>query len=204
MTRDERGFTLIETLVAVTVMGVIVGAITTALMLFFTTTQDTTDRLAESPEAQIASTYLTRDAQSVQVTTSRCAQSSWPAGSTHLASFGRRDPMASTDPTDDRAVIASYVVSTASGSTQKQLRRYECTDDTVFDTPGAAFPTSLATASDATIVIAYVDPSAATTITTSATSTTASLSICTAKTATAECRNGTTLPFELTVARRVP
>jgi hypothetical protein len=194
--------TLIEVAVAVTVLGIVLGAITTALILFFTSTQETTERLAESPEMQIASTYLTRDAQSGQsaLDNSRCASSAW-TGQTHFVSFGWREPGSTTSVTDDRAMIVTYVVAQEAGSFQKELRRYAC--EAALTTPGATFPTSISTATDTETVIAFVAPDAPVPSATVTSSTVGiSLRVCTASTSSAVCKQGTGEPFNLTVSRR--
>ena len=202
MRHDERGFTLIELVVATTVLGIIMSTISIALVLYLNATGETTDRLAESPELQIASVYLTRDAQSAEVTTSDCAPSSWSgAGFTELVSFGWRDPGDSTDIDDDNAVVVSYVVAAGANPMQKELRRYECS--LLLDTPGAVIPATIATADDTQTVIALVDPSTTPSATVSASTVAVSLDVCTAKTTAAQCKNaGTSVPFDLSVSRR--
>lgn len=205
----EDGFTLIELLVASTILVVVVATISLALGLFFSATGETTDRLAESPEVQVASVYVTRDAQSAEfadtnvATAKTCAAGTW-TGFTHLVSFAWRDPGTTTEVVgQDRAVVVSYVVATsASNPSQKELRRYACTKQ--FTVPGEAFPSTIATAADTQTLIALVDPSTpapAASVTT--TRVTMSMGVCTAKTGAAQCKNGVSLPFDLSVTRRV-
>lgn len=199
MRRDESGFTLIELVITTTVLGIVMSVVGAAFYVFFRTTGETTERLAESPALQIASTYLTRDVQSAQVFTSTCG--SWPAGSSALASFGWRDPGATTAIADDRAVVVSYVLAAGSNPWQKQLDRYECTQP--MTTPGAAFPAALSSGTRTTVA-AFVDPtpSKAPVANTTGNPVTIAFSVCTAKTTAAECNSGSSVPFSLSVARR--
>lgn len=199
MRRDDSGFTLVELVITTTILGVVMSVLGTAFYVFFRTTGETAERLAESPALQIASTYLTRDAQSAQVFTSTCG--SWPAGSSALASFGWRDPGATTGIADDRAVVVSYVVATGSNPWQKQLDRHECTQ--AMTTPGAAFPAAIASGTKTTVV-AFVDPTPARApvANTTGNPVTIAFSVCTAKTTAAECKSGSSVPFSLSVTRR--
>lgn len=199
MRQDDSGFTLVELVITTTVLGIVMSVVGTAFFVFFRTTGETTERLAESPALQIASTYLTRDAQSAQVFTSRCG--TWPAGSTSLAHFGWRDPGVATGIGDDKAVVVSYVVSAGSNPFQKQLDRYQCTIP--MTTPGAAFPATLSSASKTTVV-AFLDPTPARApaANTTGNPVTIAFGVCTAKTTAAACNSGSSVPFSLSVTRR--
>jgi prepilin-type N-terminal cleavage/methylation domain-containing protein len=65
---DDAGFTLIELLVSVVILGFIVAAISTALIAVIHNTNGTSQRLAESHDAQVAAAYFGNDAQSAAVT----------------------------------------------------------------------------------------------------------------------------------------
>lgn len=197
--RGQKGFTLIELLITTTVLGVVMGAVSMALVLFLTTTGETTERLAESPEAQIASVYLTRDAQSAEVTDRTCG-SPW-SGASHLVSFGWRDQGNVTALADNRAFVVSYVVAAASGNpSQKELRRYECVAPLTAPT---ATISSIATATELTTVVGLVDPSVEPTTSTSTDAVNVAFGICTAKAGAAACNSGSSLPFALSVNRRI-
>lgn len=201
--QDQHGFTLIELIVTTTVLGIIMSTISIALVLYFSSTEETADRLAESPQAQIASVYFTRDAQSGEAANdaSRCASNLWanPAN-THLVSFGWRDPGDSTDILDDNAAVVSYVVV---AGTQKELHRYECTAP--LNTPGATFPSTITSGStyETQTLVSYVDPGTTPTATVTSSKVTLSLAICTADDAGSQCKHGVGLPFDLAVSRRV-
>lgn len=62
--RDERGLTLIELLVAVTILGLIIAAVTSSLFVGLRTTDDSAGRYAESHDAQLTQVHLPPDIQS--------------------------------------------------------------------------------------------------------------------------------------------
>src|SRR4051812_46723576 len=67
--RDDDGFTLVELLIGMFISVVVVGAIGSALVVSFRTTDVTQERMSESHDAQVSSAYLANDVQgSVTVT----------------------------------------------------------------------------------------------------------------------------------------
>jgi prepilin-type N-terminal cleavage/methylation domain-containing protein len=72
--RADDGFTLVELIIGIVITSVIIGAIASALIVSFRTTNVTQQRMAESHDAQISSAYLANDVQS--------------AGSVHLGPGG--------------------------------------------------------------------------------------------------------------------
>ena len=62
--REERGFTLVELLVSMVIMSLLIGAIGSALVVSFRTTDATNQRMAENHDVQITSSYLANDVQS--------------------------------------------------------------------------------------------------------------------------------------------
>ena len=60
----DRGFSLIEVLIALTLSSVIVGVIVAALVTSMTAARSTTDQVRDSADAGLISAYLIRDAQS--------------------------------------------------------------------------------------------------------------------------------------------
>lgn len=135
--RDEDGFTLIEMVIAVMVLGVVIASIAMGMIVMFRTTEETTQRLSESPDLQIAAAYFGSDVQSAQSFTGTCG--SPPAGSTTLVTLSWIDPGA--DPASgagagDTTRVASYVLS--DGATQNdELVRWYC------DGSGPAVSTTL-------------------------------------------------------------
>jgi prepilin-type N-terminal cleavage/methylation domain-containing protein len=61
----DRGLTLIELLITITILGIIAVPLSAALITYFQHTDDTTSRLGLSHDAQIASSYFTQDVQSM-------------------------------------------------------------------------------------------------------------------------------------------
>lgn len=58
---SERGVTLVELIVAISISGIIIAAITNAIFVGFKTTDKTTDRLAESHNTQLVANYFPAD-----------------------------------------------------------------------------------------------------------------------------------------------
>jgi prepilin-type N-terminal cleavage/methylation domain-containing protein len=61
---DESGFTLVELIIGVAIVGLLMTAIASALIVSLRTTGVTNSRLAESHDVQISSSYLANDMQS--------------------------------------------------------------------------------------------------------------------------------------------
>jgi prepilin-type N-terminal cleavage/methylation domain-containing protein len=134
----DSGVTLIELLVALTILAVIIAPLASAVIVYLRNTKATTDRMAESHDAQIAAAYFAHDVQSV-------GMRDWSAApfptipSIELAVAMNATPYGcGTDATpvlarfvwDDPAVgaptlrSASYVVKQVDG--ERQLRRVVC------------------------------------------------------------------------------
>lgn len=76
MRRGDEGFTLVELLVAIVLLGIVAGAITSALIVGLRTTDGTNERLTESHNAQMASTFFAHDVASaghVSLTDTACS-----------------------------------------------------------------------------------------------------------------------------------
>src|SRR5262245_14034467 len=110
----EAGVSLVEILVAVAIMGVIMGALSAAFLTGTRTTRDTTTSLGQSNTEQIVSTWVTKDVQGADTVrtgvTSSCGNA--PVA---LETTSRTDPVATTS-----NVIVAY---RRSGD---QLVRQEC------------------------------------------------------------------------------
>ncbi len=76
--RRDEGFTLIEVVMTVAIMGVIVTALTGVLISYFKTTVDTQSRITESQDVQFAATYWQRDVASIGVRSYDAATKSFP------------------------------------------------------------------------------------------------------------------------------
>jgi prepilin-type N-terminal cleavage/methylation domain-containing protein len=121
MRRRERGFTLIEVLFAVTLLGIVAVAVGAIFMVTVRTTGETSDRFTDSVGPKFLSVYLVPDVQSaktVDPNTGACG------GSGAVISFLRYDP---DDASGAATGTASYFVETT-GSRRVLVRRY-CTGD---------------------------------------------------------------------------
>jgi prepilin-type N-terminal cleavage/methylation domain-containing protein len=110
-THDD-GFTLIELLVAITILGILMAALTAAIITGLKTTDDTSTRLAESHDAQIVQVWWPQDVQSatdVSTTDTTCG------GVTPFARFRWSDVGITK--------IASYTTAT-SGADRQLVRTY--------------------------------------------------------------------------------
>jgi prepilin-type N-terminal cleavage/methylation domain-containing protein len=84
----EAGFTLAELLVVIALLGVISGVLAMAFVVSGRSASDTSQRLKESHDAQIASAYLATDVQSAtSLTSSTCPTTSSLSGSVNLINF---------------------------------------------------------------------------------------------------------------------
>ena len=122
--RDEGGFTLIEMLVVVVILGVIVGAIANVFLVSFRTTGATDDRIAQSHDAQLLSFWILTDLQSTTqsaITTSTTAAtgcSGSPSDANNVLRLGW------TDLTSNTTYAADYRAEQVSGTWT--LERYYC------------------------------------------------------------------------------
>lgn len=114
---DEAGMTLVEMMIAVSLLGVVIAPISAAFFLGFLETNSTRDRIADSSSAQLVSSFFLPDvqsAQSVALGGSTCA----PMGTVQLQ-------MQWVDPKTNDATVVSYLdVTNASG--QHELHRATC------------------------------------------------------------------------------
>lgn len=66
MMREEKGFTLLEVLVAVSLLGLVFGVVSAAFVVSLEVSDDSTERLTESQGGAFTSAWFTRDMQSAQ------------------------------------------------------------------------------------------------------------------------------------------
>jgi prepilin-type N-terminal cleavage/methylation domain-containing protein len=143
--RDDRGFTLIEMLIAVTLLGIIIVPLSMAMIVFFKNSSATTDRMAESHDVQIASAYFAQDVQSVGArdwtsptlatmqsidVTPFTGSFACGTGGTELIRFRWDNPSVTPGvaPTDIRV---TYVAQGGTGGTERQLHRRTCVGATL-------------------------------------------------------------------------
>jgi prepilin-type N-terminal cleavage/methylation domain-containing protein len=140
--RDERGFTLPELLISITILGMIIGPLTAALVVYTRNADSTVARMSESHDVQIASAYFAQDIQSTGVRATASpynpAASIFTTWSVSVACDGMRlingTPVPTTpivrlqwdDPVSPAVrVQVSYVVADDPGG-ERQFRRIEC------------------------------------------------------------------------------
>ncbi|HVU91914.1 MAG TPA: prepilin-type N-terminal cleavage/methylation domain-containing protein [Jatrophihabitans sp.] len=140
---QDDGFTLVELLVAIAIMGVITLPLANLLLSFFLNNSTTTGRLAESHDQQLAATYFAQDVADIGTrdqTSLAFNRSVWP-GSFPAGSCGSSSAAGDQilllkwddltwDGTTQNVVGRSvaYVRGTSGGETQ--LRRLFCTGTT--------------------------------------------------------------------------
>src|SRR5450631_4449143 len=73
--RDEKGFTLIELIIVVSIMPIIVGAISGGLITILSLQNSVSSRLAENADAQVVSSTFIKDVQSATFITTSAASS---------------------------------------------------------------------------------------------------------------------------------
>jgi prepilin-type N-terminal cleavage/methylation domain-containing protein len=133
--RDDRGVTLPEVLVAITILAIIIVPLGDALIGFVRNTDATTRRMNESHDIQLASTYFARDVQNLGVRqwsppTLALQQSIKTDGTTFscsgpgttVVSLAWDDPTTVSGRPD--VIAVTYLVRDANG--EHQLRRLQC------------------------------------------------------------------------------
>lgn len=128
----QRGFTLIELLLSVSILMIILGAVTGALVTFLSNGRYTSERDDHSGGAMLLSTYLNRDMSSAD---SRTSTSCAPSGTTVLT-LGWAEWTATPDaprPAPGPRWRSSYVVTddqaAPGGAARYALSRWLCAPD---------------------------------------------------------------------------
>lgn len=121
---NQAGFTLVELMISISLLGVVVGPITGSFLIGMLESTATGDRVVDSSGAQAVAAYLVSDIQSSQEvdTTSTCLPAEVAGGTVLLGLTW--DDVYDGDAVDDSARIAYVDLPTASG--QHQLYRAEC------------------------------------------------------------------------------
>lgn len=132
LSRRDDGFTLVELLVAISVLGLLLSAITGSIFVGMRTAARTEDRLTESNDELTATGYFADDVQGAKsVTVSTVPKCGTDASA--VVEFVGQDfadtatPAAATP--DTVTTVVSYVLRTRTGSTgtTRELHRLACT-----------------------------------------------------------------------------
>lgn len=165
--QSDEGFTLIELVMTVAIVGIIVVALAGVVLQYLRTSTETSTRLNESTDQQFISAYWQQDVSSLGVHgdptggSIPASQSVWvgsapgcvPASGTPVVTFAWNDykNVPSADPTltwhnatENRATYYTTSSVNANGTTQTQLWRKRC-GDTASDTILARYLTAAPT-----------------------------------------------------------
>lgn len=113
MTRED-GFSLIELVMALGLLGAISTVVTAAIVIGLRTADTSNERIAGSIDRQLLAVYFTRDAQNAHVQlTDGC-----PDGETTIVKFAWTDP---DDPDAPRSIDAAYCL--AAGPDARRIIR---------------------------------------------------------------------------------
>jgi prepilin-type N-terminal cleavage/methylation domain-containing protein len=120
---DESGFTLVELVISMAIVGLLIGAIGSALFVVLRTTDVTNHRMAESHDVQITSAYLANDVQGAKTinkdpSITTCAVT---GSMTTLVTFDIYD---ATDPTGNTTLPAVYKCGTAANGQTRVTRTF--------------------------------------------------------------------------------
>ena len=139
--QQEHGFTLIELVLATTVLTIIMASITTALVAYLQNGRETMERDDHSAGASLLSTYLDRDAASADTFTVSATTSCSGVANKALLSWSEwsasptaPDPVAGTTYSSAYAVTADPSSVPAGGGVRYRLVRTHCRGGTVLST----------------------------------------------------------------------
>jgi prepilin-type N-terminal cleavage/methylation domain-containing protein len=158
--RGDGGFTLVELVVSISILGVVMTGVTAVMLTALTTNRGTAVRLTETRDLQFVNAYLADDMQGatsvLHGVTARCG-----TGTAALELRGRSFD-GSTPPTAQVTVV-SYVLTTATvdGVPTGSLHRRSCAADAA--TPESSYP--LTPASDVVVARSLVTTDPAVTCT---------------------------------------
>jgi prepilin-type N-terminal cleavage/methylation domain-containing protein len=149
----EAGFTLVELLVAIVILGIIAVPLGASAFLGLRTADETSNRFASSNDAQLLSIWLPPDVQSAgnqsgDVVTSGNTECS---GVTNVLRLRWRETQGTTN-----TYVAAYAVSLNANTGVYELKRYFCVNSGASTTHVVARNLASATAATATVATTKV------------------------------------------------
>jgi prepilin-type N-terminal cleavage/methylation domain-containing protein len=133
--RDEQGFTLVELIISMAVLGILIVPLTSSFLLGLLETTSAQERIADSTAAQLISAYLPRDIQSaddVYVGRRDCLPPPF-----NLATDVVRMQLNWSDPSGATTVV-SYIDGLGADGVERVLHRAECVRTGGVTTSGSA------------------------------------------------------------------
>jgi prepilin-type N-terminal cleavage/methylation domain-containing protein len=122
---DEQGMTLIELVIAISILGIIVGPIMISFLIGLLEANSTRDRVADSTSAQLISAYLLSDVQSSQnvfVNRSDCLPAPFDSNTDNvMLQLEWADPL-----TPANTTVVSYIDRLGDDGAQHELHRAAC------------------------------------------------------------------------------
>ncbi len=115
--RDDRGFTLVELLIVITIVPLIIGALAGGLLEVFSLQNGTANRISDSADAQVIAATFTKDVQSATTISTNPSPSQQCGTGTSLLelAFGEQPGSTNTE-------IVDYSLQLQSGTTYSLVR----------------------------------------------------------------------------------
>jgi prepilin-type N-terminal cleavage/methylation domain-containing protein len=126
----DDGLTLIELMIAVTVLSIIMLPLISSFLLGLLESTSSRERISDSASAQLISTYLLGDVQSAEEVYSEAQLS---AGADCATTGTPKLELKWTDPKTNEAIIVDYYSAPNGSGSHRELRRVSCVDGVAED-----------------------------------------------------------------------